>query len=335
MMAGASSIAVVGVGYWGRNLARNFAELGALGAVVDANESIAAEVADSTGSAVRSFYDVLADPAISGVVIATRAETHCEIAAAALRAGKHVFVEKPLVLEEADADPLIALAAERGRVLMVGHLLRYHPVFRRMLEIVGSGEFGRLRYIHSDRMSLGKIRIEENVLWSFAPHDISMVLALAGEEPERVTAQGAAFVNPAIADIATAQLSFPNGVRAGIRTSWMHFRKVQKIVAVCEEASVVFEDSEPEWGRKLTVHEHRVKIERGLPVPRRGEVRHIDVPQAEPLKCECAHFLERIADRAEPLTGGREGRAVVRVLQRATAAMIAGEEQASVREAAR
>jgi UDP-2-acetamido-3-amino-2,3-dideoxy-glucuronate N-acetyltransferase len=316
-MTGISNVAVIGVGYWGRNLARNFAELGSLAAVVDTNEEAAADVAASTGSAARTLDEVLADSSVEGLAIATRAETHHEVAKRALEAGKHVFVEKPLVLNEHEADELISLASEHKRVLLVGHLLRYHPVFRSMLEIVRSGEFGKLRYIHSDRMSLGKIRTEEDVLWSFSPHDISMVLALAGQEPSGVTAQGAGFINPAIADIVTLQLAFPNGVKAGIRASWMHYRKSQLIAAVCDNATIVFEDSEPEWERKLAIHEHRVEHKAGIPIPQRGEMRHVEVPRAEPLKLECEHFLTSIRGDTEPLTDGQEGRAVLRVLQRA------------------
>ena len=189
------------------------------------------------------------------------------------------------------------------------------------MEIVHSGEVGGLRYVYSDRQSLGKIRSEENVLWSFAPHDISMVLALIDEQPIEVTAQGAAFVDPAIADVATVQLMFAGGVRADIRVSWLHFRKVQQIVALCERGTIVFEDSQPEWNRKLSIHEHVVELENGVPVPRRGPVRYIDAPYEEPLRNECVHFLQCIAEGKGPLTDGREGKAVLRVLQQASSAM--------------
>lgn len=322
-MSDLPKVAVAGVGYWGRNLARNFAELGSLAGVIDAFPETANEVAAANGTSVLTLERALADPEIRGVAIATTAVTHFEVARAALAAGKHVFVEKPLVLDESDADALIALAAESGRVLMVGHLLRYHPVFRRMLKLVRSGEYGKVRYIHSDRMSLGKVRTEEDVLWSFAPHDISMVLALAGEEPDTVTAQGAPILNPAIADIATAQLGFPSGVQASIKASWLNFRKVQQIAAVCDRATIVFEDSEPEWSRKLSVYEHSFEMQQGRPVLRRGEQRYVEVPVDEPLKCECRHFLERVADGQPALTDGSEGRAVLRVLRRANADMAA------------
>lgn len=317
-------VAVVGVGYWGKNLARNFAELGALAAVVDNHPATAADVAAACNVSARSFDEVLSDAEIDGVAIATRAETHHQLASRALEAGKDVFVEKPLVLDASEADALISQAEGLGRVLMVGHLLRYHPIFERMLELVGSGKFGGLRYVASERLSLGKIRTEEDVLWSFAPHDISMVLALAGEAPAGVTAQGAAFINPSINDFVTAQLAFPGGLKAELRASWMHYRKVQRLTAICDNATLVFEDSEPEWSRKLAIHAHSVTEQNGVPIPSRGEVSYVEVGRAEPLKLECTHFLDCIAGRARPRTDGSEGKDVLRVLRQATEAMARG-----------
>lgn len=315
-------VAVVGVGYWGRNLARNFAELGALSAVVDSDAEQADLIAGQTGARVRTLEEALTDDSIRGIAIATRAETHFAIAQRAIAAGKHVFVEKPLVLDLEEADRLIEQARRTGVALMVGHLLRYHPIFQRMLEIVSSGELGPLRYVYSDRMSLGKIRTEEDVLWSFSPHDISMVLALAGARPIDVTAQSAAIVQAAIADIATMQLVFDGGLKADIRASWLHYRKVQQIVAICEHGTVVFEDSAADWERKLSIHPHEIaRDSAGIPVPQRGEARYVQVPRAEPLKEECRHFLDCIAGRHTPRTDGDEGRAVLDVMQRASAAM--------------
>lgn len=315
------SVAIVGTGYWGRNIARNLAELGALAAIVDTDAAKAIDVSSATGAPVRDLESVLHDRSIEGVVIASRAETHFTIAERTLIAGKHTFVEKPLVLNEQQADRLIALADDADRVLMVGHLLRYHPVFERLLEAVHSGAYGALRYVYSDRMSLGKIRTEEDVLWSFAPHDISMVLALTGQEPSGVTAQGAAFVNRGIADWATLQLAFPSGVKADVRAAWLHFRKVQQLVAVCDDATLVFEDSAPDWERKLGVYPYSVVIENGVPVPVKQEMQFLPVPRDEPLKRECQHFLDCMARSEKPLTDGVEGRAVLRVLRRASQAM--------------
>lgn len=317
-----AGVAVVGVGYWGRNLARNFAELGALSAVVDSNAEQAQAVSAQTGARILTLEQALADEAVHGVAIATRAETHFAIAEQAIAAGRHVFVEKPLVLDIGQADRLIAQAKSADVTLMVGHLLRYHPVFQRMLDIVAGGELGQLRYVYSDRMSLGKIRSEEDVLWSFSPHDLSMVLALAGEEPVDVSAQGAAIVQPGIADFATLQLTFGSGLKADIRASWLHYRKVQQIVAVCDRGSIVFEDSAADWNRKLAIYPHEIERDAaGLPAPSRGEMRYVEVPHAEPLKEECRHFLGCIARDHAPRTDGVEGRAVLDVLQRASAAM--------------
>lgn len=317
-------VAVVGVGYWGKNLARNFAELGALSAVVDNHAPTAADIATACGVSARSFEAVLADPDVDGVVIATRAESHHQLASRALAAGKDVFVEKPLVLDAGEAAALIDQAAMLGLVLMVGHLLRYHPIFERMLELVRSGDLGALRYVASERLSLGKIRTEEDVLWSFAPHDISMVLAIAGQYPTAVTAQGAAFINPEINDIVTAQLAFADGLKAELRASWMHYRKVQRLTAIFDRATLVFEDSEAEWSRKLAIHPHSIAEQNGVPIPSRGEASFVEVERAEPLRLECAHFLNCIGSRERPRTDGAEGRDVLRVLQQATEAMARG-----------
>lgn len=311
-------VGVVGVGYWGKNLARNFAELGALVAVADNHAPTAEAVAEQNGVPATDFDAMLTSAAVQGIVVATRAETHFELARRALDAGKHVFVEKPLVLDQGEAELLIARAAAADRVLMVGHLLRYHPAFQRMQQLVASGDYGALRYVYSDRLSLGKIRTEEDVLWSFAPHDLSMILALCGDEPDRVTAQGAPFVSPSISDFTTVDLAFPNGVKASVRASWLHYRKVQQIVAICDTGTIVFEDSEPDWRRKLAVYPHTIDRSAPVPVPVRGEMAYIDLPRSEPLKLECQHFLDCIADGRAPATDGREGLAVLRVLQRAT-----------------
>jgi UDP-2-acetamido-3-amino-2,3-dideoxy-glucuronate N-acetyltransferase len=191
------------------------------------------------------------------------------------------------------------------------------------VELVRSGQFGPLRYVYSDRLSFGKIRTEEDVIWSYAPHDLSMVLTLAGAEPEEVTAQGTAFVNAGIADFGTLQMRFSGGLRADIRVSWMHYKKVQQIVAVCDRATLVFTDSETDWERKLVVHEHRIERANGAVTPNLGEEYFVTVPYAEPLREECRHFLDSIAAGRPPLTDGKEGGAVLRVLRRASEALLA------------
>jgi len=316
-----TSIAHIGCGYWGKNIVRNMAELGFLRAVVDADTAAAARAAEAHGVSALSMEEVLADKAIDAISIASPAELHARHAEAALRAGKHVFVEKPLALDVADAERLAALADARGLVLMVGHLLQYHPVYQRLREMVEAGAFGRLLYVYSNRMSLGKFRREENVLWSFAPHDISMILGLVGEEPEEVSAQGTVAFTPGIADMATMQMRFPSGAGGHVQACWMHPFKEQRLVVIGERAMAVFEDSEPDWGRKLKIYRHAIDRSGPVPVPVKAEAEEIAVAPSEPLKAECSHFAECIERKRRPLTDGAEGLRVLRVLARAEQAL--------------
>lgn len=316
-----TAIAHIGHGYWGRNIARNLFELGHLAAVVDANPRAAEEAARGYGVKAATWEGVLADPGIDGVSIASPAELHFAQAKAALEAGKHVFVEKPLALDVGEAEQLCELAESRGLVLMVGHLLQYHPIYLRLRDMVRNGELGRLLYVYSNRLSLGKFRVEENVLWSFAPHDISMILALFDAEPGHVTAQGNVSYKPGVADMVTVQMHFPAGGSAHVLTSWMHPFKEQRLVVIGEKAMAVFEDSEPDWGSKLKLYRHTIDASGAVPTPTKAEAEAISVPRAEPLKEECRHFAECIALGATPRTGGREGLAVLRVLDRAEKAL--------------
>ena len=316
-----TAIAHVGHGYWGKNLARNFHELGHLAAIVDADANAAAAAAASYGVRAASFEAVLADPGIDAVSLASPAGLHYAQARAALEAGKHVYVEKPLALDIAEADALCALAAARGRVLMVGHLLQYHPAYLSLREMVAAGELGRLHHVYSNRLSLGKFRTEENVLWSFAPHDISMILGLTGEEPDAVSAQGTVAFTPGIADLVSAQMRFPGGARAHVLVSWMHPFKEQRLVVIGDKAMAVFEDSQPNWDDKLLLYPHA--IDRGGPVPNpvKADARRVAVEKAEPLKEECRHFVRSIETGTAPRTDGREGLAVLRVLDAAERAL--------------
>lgn len=314
-------IAHVGCGYWGKNLARNFAELDALDAIVDDHRETAERVALATGAQILTLDEVLADPTIDGVSIATPAETHAALALGALESGKHVYVEKPVALSLEDAKKLIDVAARNDRRLMVGHLLQYHPIFRRMREMVRSGAIGELTYVYSNRMSLGKFRIEENVLWSFAPHDVSMILSLVDAECVGVTAQGAAIVSPGIEDWALLQLNFANGLKAHIQASWLHPFKEQRLVAIGNQGMLVFEDSVPEWDGKLRLYRHRIDCNGPVPVPHPAAAVTITVEKTEPLRNECQHFLDCIANGTTPLTDGVEGLAVLNVLRRASDAL--------------
>ena len=316
-----TAIAHVGHGYWGKNLARNFHELGHLAAIVDADANAAAAAAASYGVRASSFEAVLADPGIDAVSLASPAGLHYAQARAALEAGKHVYVEKPLALDIAEADALCALAAARGRVLMVGHLLQYHPAYLVLREMVAAGELGRLHHVYSNRLSLGKFRTEENVLWSFAPHDISMILGLTGEEPDAVSAQGTVAFTPGIADLVSAQMRFPGGARAHVLVSWMHPFKEQRLVVIGDKGMAVFEDSQPDWDDKLLLYPHAIDRSGPVPNPVKAEARRVAVEKAEPLKEECRHFVRSIETGTAPRTDGREGLAVLRVLDAAERAL--------------
>lgn len=315
------AIAHVGHGYWGRNLARNFHELGHLAAVVDPDAKAAETAAKAYGVNAATFEGVLADSAIQAVSLATPAGLHFNQAKAALEAGKHVFVEKPLALDIGEAEQLCRLAEERGLVLMVGHLLQYHPIYIKLREMVEAGELGRLLYVYSNRLSLGKFRAEENVLWSFAPHDLSMILGLFGEEPSNVTAQGNVSFLPGIADMATVQMHFPAGGSGHVQVSWMHPFKEQRLVVIGDKAMAVFEDSLPNWDDKLVVYRHVIDTSGAVPDPRKAEAERIPVEKSEPLKAECRHFASCIESGQKARTDGREGLAVLRVLDKAEKAL--------------
>jgi UDP-2-acetamido-3-amino-2,3-dideoxy-glucuronate N-acetyltransferase len=236
------------------------------------------------------------------------------IAQEALLSGKHVFVEKPLVLLEKEGEELIAIAKDKKLVLMVGHLLQYHPVFMHLKKLALSGELGRINYIYSHRLNLGKIRREENILWSFAPHDISMILSLAGEEPESVVATGGNYLHKKIADVTTTHLDFASGLKSHIFVSWLHPFKDQKLVVVGDRKMAVFDDTQP-WPEKLLLYPHEIKWKDNMPVPSKAEPEHVNsIPEKEPLRLECEHFLHCMATGQTPITDGQEGLRVLRIL---------------------
>lgn len=320
-MLSAVKIAQIGCGYWGKNLARNFAELGALAAIADGDPTTAEQISAAHRVPARTFDDILADRAIDGVSLATPAVTHAAMALQAIEAGKHVFVEKPLALDPVAAEQVVAAGEAAGRVLMVGHLLQYHPVFLALRQLMADGALGRLRYVYSNRLSLGKFRTEENVLWSFSPHDLSMALALIGEEPDYVTAEGAAYVSEGLADWSVCHLRFPSDVRGHVHASWHHPFKEHRLVVVGETATAVFEDSQPEWGKRLAIFRHGIDRSGPVPAPVKANPEYVDVPQCEPLRAECEHFLACITTGRTPRTDGREGLRVLNVLSQAEAAL--------------
>ena len=312
-----NAVAVIGCGYWGRNLVRNFAELGALAAVSDTNLDSARSEGSKYGVPARSLSEVLADPSIAGVVIAAPAALHSSIGIRALEAGKSVFIEKPLALNMADGEQLKATAERTGQSLMVGHLLRYHPAFQRLLEIVQSGNIGAVQYITSDRLSMGKVRTEEDVLWSFAPHDLAMILSLLGETPDAVHLSSGDFLTSGIADVAHLALKFPSGIHAMIMASWLHPFKRHQFTVVCERGAVVFEDSAPP-GQKLRLYPHSIDRSGPTPVATKGDLQFVDFAPDEPLKQECLHFLDLLSGAVKtPRTDASEGLAVLEVLERA------------------
>ena len=307
-------IAVVGNGYWGKNHTRNFHALGALRVVCDRDEErLRAAVTAFPGVDVeRNLASVLARNDVSGVVLATPAETHFRLAYECLAAGKDVMVEKPLAPRVEDGETLVALARREGRILMVGHILEYHPAVRALSGLVASGALGNLRYVYSNRLNLGKVRREENILWSFAPHDVAILLRLLGELPERVSAMGGNYLHPSIADVTVSTFSFPSGVKAHIHVSWLHPFKEQKLVVVGEKAMAVFDDGKKE----LLLYEHGMDWVDRIPVPRKADARPVAFGDEEPLRTECEAFITAIRTRTPPLTDGESGLAVLRVLSR-------------------
>ena len=317
-------VAVIGAGYWGVNHVRNFHELGALETVCDSSRESLARIA-SQYPGVRSELDferVLADPTIRGLVIATPAETHSRLASAALEAGKDVLVEKPLTLDLNGGRRLVALAKKCERILMVGHLLEYHPAVIRLRTLISSGALGELRYIYSSRLNLGKVRREENILWSFAPHDIAIILRLVGAAPMRVAATGGTYLQPRIADVTMTNLEFSTGVRAHIFVSWLHPYKEQKLVVVGSQRMVVFDDVRKEG--KLTVYDQGIEIVNGAAVTRKNDGVEESIENSEPLREECLHFLRCIETRQQPLTDGESGLQVLRVLDAAEQSLSGG-----------
>jgi len=306
-------IAVIGSGYWGQNLVRNFHELGALECVCDVREVALTEA--RTKYNVRTateFNSILEDPAVDGVVIAAPAAQHYDLARRALNCGKDVYVEKPLSLRVEEGDELVQLATERHRILMVGHILEYHPAILELKKRIREGELGKIRYIYSSRLNMGKLRTEENILWSFAPHDISAILFLLGEAPQAVCSQGGSYLDPRIYDTTLTTCEFGTGVKAHIFVSWLHPFKEQRLVVVGGKKMAVFDDVEPE--NKLVLYSHSIEWLDRMPVAHKDGGEVVPLPRQEPLRAECEHFLESIRTRRTPRTDGKSALRVLEVL---------------------
>jgi UDP-2-acetamido-3-amino-2,3-dideoxy-glucuronate N-acetyltransferase len=306
-------VAVAGCGPWGKNHVRNFAELGALAAVCDIDPERAAEFGQRFQVPPLSFAQMLRDPEIQAVVLATPAEQHHAMAREALLAGKDVLVEKPLALRAAEGEELHALASEHGRILMVGHLLLYHPAMTALKELVSRGELGKLHYLYSTRTNLGTVRREENILWSFAPHDLSVILWLLGERAVEVTAVGGNYLHPHIADVTVTTLAFPSGVRAHVFVSWLHPYKEQRLAVIGERAMVSFDDVAAQ--DKLLLYRHTMDWVERRPVPKKAPAAAVPFDVGEPLRRECEHFLACVAERHPPLTDAASAVEVLRVLE--------------------
>ncbi|HXI41394.1 MAG TPA: Gfo/Idh/MocA family oxidoreductase [Bryobacteraceae bacterium] len=308
-------IAVVGAGYWGVNLIRVFHQLGVLDCVCDSYPARLQELAANyPGIRLESSLDnVFADPGIEAVVIATPAEAHYEIAKRAMEAGKDCFVEKPLALRCEDAEDLIAVAQRTKRILMVGHLLEFHPAITALQELIEQGDLGRLEYIYSNRLNLGKVRREENALWSFAPHDISVILLLLKQLPIQVTATGGTYLQPNIADVTVSTMLFARGVRAHLFVSWLHPYKEQRLVVIGEHRMAVFDDVRK--SDKLQIYEKKIDLVNGQFVVDKRMPQTVSFSTDEPLVLECQHFLECIETRRPPKTDGADALRVLRVLE--------------------
>ena len=312
------NIALIGAGHWGKNHLRSLYRLGVLHSVLEVDDEIIKERREDFPDViyVKEETGILGNPAVEAVVIAVPANQHFELTRKYLAAGKDVLVEKPLALTVAGGEELVQLARKENRVLMVGHILHYHPAVVKLKELIDNGYLGDLRYIYSNRLNIGKLRKEENVLWSFAPHDISLILMfLKGQQPEKVDAHGGAYVRPGVYDTTLTALEFKNGVKSHIFVSWLHPFKEQKLVVVGSQKMAVFDDV---GEQKLLIYPHQIDMTNGdIPVARKAPSYPVDFAMKEPLIEELAHFIDCVETRKTPKTDGVEAVNVLKVLERA------------------
>jgi predicted dehydrogenase len=318
--AGPVAVGVVGLGYWGPNLARNFASLpGAeLRWCCDADDDVRARLeARHPGTRFTAdLDDLLSDPTLDAIVLATPVVTHATLAVRVLEAGKHCFVEKPLAQSVADAERAVEAAAAAGRVLMVGHLLQYHPGVNKLKEIADSGELGDIHYIYGNRLNLGQLRAEENALWSLGAHDVSVLLHLADEEPFELNARGESYMREGVEDVVFAFMRFPSGIAAHLHLSWLDPHKERRFTVVGSRRMATFDDMDPE--RKVTVYDKGFDEKAdtyGEYITRSGDIWSPRVPNDEPLRLECEHFLACVREGRTPISDGASGVRVVRVLE--------------------
>ena len=312
-------LGLIGFGYWGKNLARDFNKLGVLKIVCDVNKKAEKEIKKISDNIIylTDYKVMLRDKEICSVAIATPAKSHYKIVRECLLANKNVFVEKPLCLNYNDGKKLVLLAKKKNLKLMVGHLMLYHPAFTKMIETIKKGKIGKVRYIYSNRLALGKLRKEEDVLWSFAPHDISMILNLVNEKLISVKAFGAKYLKKKVADTTITLLKFKKKIKAHIFVSWLHPYKDQRLIVVGDKGMLVFADV-LENKNKLAFYNHKVSWEKDIPKINKAESQNIKFDfKSEPLLVECRAFINWIIKEKKPLSDGEEGLRVLKVLEMA------------------
>jgi predicted dehydrogenase len=315
-----ATVGVVGLGYWGPNLARNFdAIAGArLAWCCDASADMRERLQPSFPNTrfTSELSTLLDDPALDAVVLATPVPTHAKLARCVLEADKHCFIEKPLAQSAAEAEAVLEAAREHDRVLMVGHLLQYHPGLQMLKQSVADGELGEVHYIYSNRLNLGQLRADENALWSLGAHDVSVVLDLADDEPTELNAHGESYLRDGVEDVVFCFMRFPSGLSAHLHLSWLDPHKERRFTVVGSKRMATFDDMELE--RKLTVYDKgfdELTHSYGEYITRSGEIRSPRVPNSEPLRAECEHFIECVRTGATPISDGLSGLRVVRVLE--------------------
>lgn len=310
------AIAVIGCGYWGRNHIRTLSELGLLKAVADADSDRAKAYAAEFGVEAMTPDAVFAADHIDAIVLALPPQFHAENALRAIAAGKHVLIEKPMALDIAQAEAIVEAADSAGLTVMTGHVLRFHPAFETLSEMVSDGELGTIRYIHSHRVGLGAFHAKNDALWDIAPHDLSLILALTGEEPSSVRGEGSATINH-LSDFAHLHLAFPGGIRSHVFASRLNPYRERRLTVIGQKAMAVFDDAAP-WAQKLAVYDHRVWEDGAGWQFETAEPRFIEVPEGLPLTRECQHFADCIRRGEQPRTPAAEGLAVIRILSAGT-----------------
>jgi len=326
-------VGVIGCGAWGKNLVRVFHELGALAAICDENAATLQQLSDQFK--VKSYQnasELIAESSVEAVAVAAPSPFHFPLGNEVLAAGKDLYMEKPLALSYAQGLELVSLAERKKKILMVGHILEYHPAIIALENLIQSQTLGKLFYIYSSRLNLGRVRREENILWSFAPHDLAVILRLIGEMPLYVSCTGGNYLNPNLADVTLTSLKFPSGIGSHLFVSWLHPFKEQKLIVAGSKKMAIFDDVVKEG--KLKVLDRHIDWEKGEPKAKQGAEEIIPFSNEEPLKLELAHFLESISNRKPPLTTGKRALPVLKILEASQHSLSLGGNPVPIEEAA-